>query len=300
MTQQIPGMKRTGRGVLHSAYRSLRTILSTKRGIFGFSLSLFFFLMATVGPVIAPLDFNYVNPSDFYLPPSFEHPLGTDYFGKDVWLLIVHGSREVLTIGIVAALLTTFIALIIGLTSGFIGGAVDSVLTTAMDIVLTLPGFPLLLVLVTVMRGAGGLLFMAAILSISAWAGLARAIRSRVLSLKEREFVEASRCLGLGRMHMIFREILPNLIGFMIIILITGVTGAIYAEVALFTLGVAAYSQANWGVMLNMALMHAGAVTSAKYANLLAPAFFIALLQIGLVTLSSSLEQYMNPRLRED
>ena len=104
-----------------------------------------------------------------------------------------------------------------------------------MDITLTIPAFPLLLVLVALFRGASGILFMAAILSVNAWAGLARAIGSRVLGIKEREFVEAAKCLGLGNLRLIFREILPNLMGYIVIILITGVTGAIYAEVALFT-----------------------------------------------------------------
>ena len=300
MERRFSNISETAKSTLRTAGGVIKAIASTKKGAVGLSLSAFFFSMATIGPIVAPIDLKYVNPSDFYLPPSLEHPLGTDYFGKDVLRLIILGSREVLSIGVLAALITLSIALIAGLSSGFIGGWVDAALTTAMDITLTIPAFPLLLVLVALFRGASGILFMAAILSVNAWAGLARAIRSRVLGIKEREFVEAAKCLGLGNLHLIFREILPNLMGYIVIILITGVTGAIYAEVALFTLGVAPYSQANWGVMLNMALMHAGAVTSARYANLLAPALFIALLQIGLVSLSSSLEQYINPRLREE
>ncbi|MDH5688329.1 MAG: ABC transporter permease [Candidatus Bathyarchaeota archaeon] len=285
--------------LLPRSYRFLREVTSSIRGKVGFSVTLVFVLMATIGPIVLPLEFTSFNLEKAYSPPSFEHPLGCDYFGRDVLRMIIAGSREVLMVGILAALLTTAIALIIGLTAGFMSGVVDATLMTIADIVLTIPGFPLLLVLAsTVLSKAMDPLSLAGVLSITAWAGLSRSIRSQVLAIKEREFIEAARCLGLRRIQIIFVEILPNLLPYIVTITILGVTGAIYAQIGLFTLGVAPYSSINWGVMLNNAIQQAGAIHSTKYMNLLAPAFFIILLQLGLITLSGSLDETLNPRLR--
>jgi len=285
--------------VLPRSYKFLRDVTSSIRGKVGFSITLVFALMATIGPIIFPLEFTSFDLEKAYSPPSFEHPLGCDYFGRDVLRMIIAGSREVLMVGILAALLTTAIALIIGLTAGFMSGVVDATLMTIADIVLTIPGFPLLLVLAsTVLSKAMDPLSLAGVLSITAWAGLSRSIRSQVLAIKEREFIEAARCLGLRRIQIIFVEILPNLLPYIVTITILGVTGAIYAQIGLFTLGVAPYSSINWGVMLNNAIQQAGAIHSTKYMNLLAPAFFIVLLQLGLITLSGSLDETLNPRLR--
>jgi peptide/nickel transport system permease protein len=291
--------RRASKDLLRAVYQAFRDLTSSKRGIIGFSITLFFFLMATIGPVVWPLDPTSFNLATAYAPPSLEHPLGCDYFGRDVLGMIIIGSREVLLIGILAALLTTTIALAVGLTAGFLGGIVDAILMTIADVILTIPSFPLLLVLAsTILRKAMDPLSLAGVLSITAWAGLSRAVRSQTLAMKEREFVEAARCLGLGRLHLIFKEVLPNLLSYIVVVTILGVTGAIYAEVGLFTLGIAPYSSINWGVMLNNAIQQAGAVHSTKYMNLLAPAFFIILLQLGLITLSGALEETLNPRLR--
>jgi peptide/nickel transport system permease protein len=285
--------------LLPRSYQFLRELTSSIRGKVGFSVTLVFVLMATIGPVVLPLEFMSFDLEKAYSPPSFEHPLGCDYFGRDVLRMIIAGSREVLMIGILAALLTTAIALIVGLTAGFMSGVVDATLMTIADIVLTIPGFPLLLVLAsTVLSKAMDPLSLAGVLSITAWAGLSRSIRSQVLAIKEREFIEAARCLGLRKIQIIFVEILPNLLPYIVTIIILGVTGAIYAQIGLFTLGVAPYSSINWGVMLNNAIQQAGAIHSTKYMNLLAPAFFIILLQLGLITLSGSLDETLNPRLR--
>ena len=285
--------------LLPRSYQFLRDVTSSIQGKVGFSITLMFVLMATIGSIIFPLEFTSFDLEKAYSPPSFEHPLGCDYFGRDVLRMIIAGSREVLMVGILAALLTTAIALIIGLTAGFMTGVVDATLMTIADIVLTIPGFPLLLVLAsTVLSKAMDPLSLAGVLSITAWAGLSRSIRSQVLAIKEREFIEAARCLGLRRIQIIFVEILPNLLPYIVTITILGVTGAIYAQIGLFTLGVAPYSSINWGVMLNNAIQQAGAIHSTKYMNLLAPAFFIVLLQLGLITLSGSLDETLNPRLR--
>jgi len=172
--------------LLPRSYRFLREVTSSIQGKVGFSITLMFVLMATIGPIVLPLEFTSFDLEKAYSPPSFEHPLGCDYFGRDVLRMIIAGSREVLMVGILAALLTTAIALIIGLTAGFMSGVVDATLMTIADIVLTIPGFPLLLVLAsTVLSKAMDPLSLAGVLSITAWAGLSRSIRSQVLAFVE-------------------------------------------------------------------------------------------------------------------
>jgi len=296
----IPILKSIAKDNIRSAKQIMKNLLSSKRGVVGFSICMMYFFMATIGPILRPINpMLSLDLSKAYAPPSLEHPLGCDYFGRDVLAMIVTGSREVLLIGVLAALYTTIIALIIGLTSGYLGGKVDSALMMIADIMLTIPGFPLLLVLAsTILTRAMDPFSLAAVLSITAWAGTSRAIRSQVLAVKEREFIEAAKCLGLGKFHIIFREILPNILGYIVVNAVLGVTGAIYAEVGLFTLGIAPYSSVNWGVMLNNAIQQAGAIHSTRYMNLLAPAFFIILLQLGLITLAGGLDEALNPRLR--
>jgi peptide/nickel transport system permease protein len=184
-----------------------------------------------------------------------------------------------------------------GIISGYMGGKADSILVGVTDIVLTIPGFPLLIVIASILRTSNPVL-LAAILSITAWAPLSRAIRAQTLTLRERGFIEMAKCLGMPSIHIITNEILPNIMPYIIINGIFAFTGAIYAQVGLFMLGLAPYKSQNWGVMLNLSVNYAGAVFSIKQASLLAPAICIILLQIGLVFLSGSLEEVFNPRLR--
>jgi len=284
-------------------FQTLRIIAKSKRSTAGFIITAFFILMATIGVEITPLDLSKFNLAESYLPPSWEHPLGTDYFGRDIWAMIIHGSRDVLLVGSLAALITITIGVAYGAFSGLIGGKADMTLMSIVDIVLTIPNFPLLIVLAAVIKQATNPLIMAAILSVTAWAGVARAIRSQVLSLRQRGFIEAATCLGMSKRHIVFNEIMPNLMPYIVVSFIMSMIGAIYAQVGLFTLGLAPYSTVNWGMMLNMAMQHAGfggAVFAVKHGNILAPVLAITLLDVGLIMLSGAVEEIFNPRLREE
>lgn len=288
--------------ILREVHTSLKIIVSDKTGLISLAILLMYALMAIVGPEVVHFDLAETDLSKSCLHPSWEHPLGTDYFGRDVLAMLVHGSRDVLLTAFLASLITVGIGLILGLISGFMGGKVDTLIMSVVDIVLTIPSFPLLLVLAsTVLRGIPvNPLTMAMILSVTAWAGLARAIRSQALALKEENFIVAAKCLGLSRFHIVFGEVLPNLIPYIVVMLFIGVAGAIYAQVGLFMLGVAPLISTNWGYMLNMALHHVGAVFSAKYTALLSPAFAIVLLQVGLMLFANAVDKVFNPRLREE
>jgi len=229
-----------------------------------------------------------------------EHPLGCDYFGKDIWAQIVWGAPIVLQIAFIAGLVTTLIGITIGMVSGFKGGIIDAVLMGATDVVMTIPGLPLLIVLATVIRTSDPWV-IGLMLSVTAWAGLARSIRSQVLSIKEREFIEAAKALGLPTWHIVFREIMPNLMSYIAINFIFATTGAIYASVGLYFLGVLPFTTFNWGTMLNMAYTQARAHCCRETIHyLLAPIMAVIGLQIGLILFSYAVDEMFNPRLRTE
>ena len=277
----------------------LRLLLKDKRGIAGFSITLMFVLMATIGPVILPYDPS-INPSLILAPPSWEHPLGCDDQGRDQLRMLIAGSRSVLLISVTAAFFIITTGITVGMISGFMGGAIDSILMFIADVVLTIPGMILYTVLAAYIKRVSNPLILALILSLTAWGGLARGVRSQVLSLKEREFIEAAKTLGLSRRHIIFREILPNLMSYVAISFFWSVIGSIMATVGLFYLGLVPLDQTNWGVMLNAAVQRGGTLDPQARMQLLVPMVTLILLQTGFIFLAAGMESIFNPRLRED
>lgn len=263
----------------------------------GLVIIVFFTLMAIFGPMLYPANLP-IDPTALYAPPSLRHPLGTDFAGTDTLALILTGARYVLFAAGMAGLFVVVFGTVVGLASGYIGGWTDTVLMRITDFILTVPGFPLLVVLSTVWK-FGQPVAMGFVLGIVGWGGLARAVRSQTLTLRERGFVEASRGLGLSTMHTIFREILPNIMPYIAMNLLVAVVGSIYSEVGLFFLGVVPFNVNNWGVMLNLAVFSAGAITTVQaLPYLLSPMVSILLVTLGVVLFLDAVDEMFNPRLR--
>lgn len=280
-----------------SLYEPFLIIAKDKRALAGLLILLFFFLMATVGPEVIPLDMR-THFAERFQPPSRAHPLGTDYGGRDVLAMIVHGSRDVLSVAFLAALFTSIIAVGVGMVAGLQGGMTDAILSLAINAVLSVPSFPVMLILGSVFKVTNALTF-GAVLSIWSWGSLARATRSQVLSLKEREFIEAAKALGLGTFHIVFRELLPNVMPYVAINFIDTMRGAIGASVGLMFLGLVPFSATNWGMMLNFAVRQAGAIyLPYAMAYVLSPMAAIMLLELGGVFFAHGLDELLNPRLR--
>lgn len=262
----------------------------------GMAIIVLFLFMAAFGPVIyseLPIDTNAV-----YASPSSKHWLGTDFAGTDVFALVISGARYVLVSAAIAAAVTVVVGTGVGLLSGYHRGATDSVLMRITDFALTVPGLPLLVVLSTIWE-FGAPLQMGFVLGITGWGGLARAVRSQTLSLRERGFLEAARALGLPTHHVVLREVLPNVAPYIAMNLLLAVTGAIYAQVGLFFLGIIPATSNNWGVMLNNAVFNAGAMTSTQaLPYLLSPLICILLLTLGIVLVVDAMDELFNPRLR--
>ncbi|RLC80892.1 MAG: ABC transporter permease [Chloroflexi bacterium] len=285
------------RFLYRSIYEPLRIIVRDKKALAGLIILLFFLLMATIGPEVIPLDMR-TNFAERFKPPSREHPLGTDYGGRDVLAMIVHGSRDVLSVAFLAALFTSLIAISVGMTAGLKGGMTDMILNLATNAVLSVPSFPVMLILGSVFKVTNAVTF-GLVLSIWSWGPLARAVRSQVLSLKEREFIEAARVMGLSTFHIVFRELLPNVMPYVAINFIDTMRAAIGASVGLMFLGLVPFSATNWGMMLNFAVRQAGAIYL-PYAMcyVLSPMAAIMLLELGGVLFAHGLDAVLNPRLR--
>jgi len=279
--------------------RSTWRVLTRRPGrVVGLGILLFFALLAVFGPSIysGPLA---IDPNDIYGSPSAQHWLGTDFAGSDIFRELVLGARYVLETAALSALFTVVIGTGVGLLAGYHRGATDSVLMRITDFVLTIPGLPLLIVLSTVWS-FGRPLEMATALGVTGWGGVARAVRSQTLSLRERGFLEAARGLGLSSRHVIVRELLPNLAPFVAMNMLLAVIAFIGAEVALFFLGVVPFSSSNWGVMLNQAVFSGGAMdSSAALSYLLSPLVCILLITFGIVLFLDAVDELFNPRLRE-
>ncbi len=257
---------------------------------------LIYLCVAIFGPIFVHLS-PFQNPADAYLAPSWHHPLGTDFLGQDILTQIVIGTRPVLEVGLLTAIFAVGFGVIVGLVTGYLGGAVDMALMRLADVFLTIPALPLVIVVASIIRTSSPLI-LAAIIAITAWAGLARAVRAQALSLRSADFIEAAKVQGLPLRHMIGRQLLPNVGPYVAINFLLAVTAAIYAEVGLFVLGVAPVSGINWGIMINLAMGNGALYTSKSMLYLFTPMAAIVFLQVALVFFTRALDQLFNPRLR--
>jgi peptide/nickel transport system permease protein len=258
-----------------------------------------FAIMGAFGPMFYPARLPRDN-NALYAAPSLIHPFGTDFEGTDVLALVITGARYVLLTGLITAVIAIVFGTGVGLFAGFRRGRWDSVLMRITDLNLTIPGLPLLLVLSTIWKFTSAF-DMGLVLGILGWGGVARSVRAQTLSLRERGFIEAARGLGLSTTHIVGRELLPSMAPFIAMNMLIAVTGAVYAQVGLFFLGVLPFEANNWGVMLNLAVFGGGALTTtAALPYLLAPLLAILLLTLGIVLVLDAMDEIFNPRLREE
>jgi peptide/nickel transport system permease protein len=278
--------------------KTWRLIRRNPSGLIGLILLVVMVLVTFLGPLVIP-PANKANVKEIYQGPSWKHPLGTDFQGRDNLVQVVYGGKDIMIIAFLAGLMTTLIAVLVGGLSAFVGGALDSFLMEVVNIWLTVPHFPLLAVLATLVKLDSPWL-LALLLALLSWPGLARQVRSQVLSLRRRDYVQAAVALDMGTPHIIFREMLPNMMSYIAISLVFAMTSAIYQQTGLVFLGLVPFSSANWGVMLSLAYAK-GAMYQAQAAwNLISPVAAIALFELALVMLARSLDEIFNPRLRTE
>ena len=274
-----------------------KIIWRNKMSRVGLIIVALFILIAIFGPLLV------ADPvSNFGIrlrAPSAQHWLGTDYAGRDIFSMFIKGTRTVLMVALYAGIFAVVIACGVGITAGLLGGKVDTVLMMITDIVLTMPQFPVIMVLSMVINVSNNILF-GLVLGIWSWAALAKAIRTQVLTLKDKDFIEASRIMGISNIDIITKDVLPNIVSFVAINFISIMRGAIVSSVNLMVLGLVPINGTHWGMMLQMAI----AQTSLLYGglqpivNFMTPIMGILLFQLGCYLFAMGLDEAMNPRLR--
>ncbi|MDX2160816.1 MAG: ABC transporter permease [bacterium] len=292
-------------GMGRSLRLAARAVLRNRAGFIGFLGVAFFFGMTTFGPLFIEYDgqahfYDRLQPGaqTLFQGPSAEFPLGLDYQGRDILSHIVYGGQGVIFTAALAGVLTTFIAVTFGAAAALLGGVVDTVLTAIANFILTIPQFPLLVVIAAVIN-LDERVYLALLLAALDWPSLMRAIRAQVLSLRERDYVEAAVSLNLGLGHIIGREVMPNMISYIVISTIFSIRAAMYQQVGLVFLGLVPLQEPDWGVMILLARQQGALFLQEATSMLLSPVLAIALFQLSLVLFTRSLEEIFNPRLRE-
>src|SRR5579863_6143416 len=279
--------------------RVIKAFMSNPKIAIGAGVIVFFVLMALAAPLLTPYNPN-ASVVVGSLPPSPAHILGTTGLGQDMWAQIVYGARISLVVGFCAAIGSTALQVLFGLTSAYFGGIIDDVLSLIINIFLVLPGLPLTIVLASLAstNAANKNEFVIAlVLLFTSWSYGARVLRAQTLSLKEREFVTAARATGEGSLRLIFFEILPNEFALVASTFVGTFVYVVGAEIALEFLGLGDTSKASWGEILYWAQNNAALIIG-KWWQFVPAGLCVAVLCAGLTFINFGIDELANPRLR--
>jgi peptide/nickel transport system permease protein len=251
--------------LLHQLYVSIVIFTSTGQGKAGFGLTVFVVALALAAPLFPYPGPKWSNVALQFIPPTLKpspwYILGTDYLGIPLLLDIIWGLRYFLEIGAIAGILQVSIGTFLGLLAGYVGGFTDRALNFTFNLLLTIPTFALWLILAVIFR-SGNPVILGFILGILSWAGLARSIRAAALSAKNRDYVEASRLLGLNSLSIIANDIMPAITPYIVMNFMLSIVGGFYGAMGLAFLGLIPYSNINWGAIMGNAFYQEAAIFS--------------------------------------
>lgn len=228
--------------------------------------------------------------------PSAQHWLGTTNTGQDVFKQLIVGARGSLAIGLLAASLAVVLSVLVGVVGGYLGGKTDEVFSLLSNVVLVLPGLPLVIVITDFVQSRGTLV-IAAVIAFTSWAASARVLRAQTLSIRERDFVDAARASGEPARRVMLFEVLPNLLPIIFSQFVVGMILAILTEAALAFLGLGNNDAGTWGSMLYFA-QNGQALALDAWWWFVPPGLCIALVGTGLSLINFSIDEVVNPRLR--
>lgn len=274
---------------------SLAAFVTNGKGMTGAIILLALILTAAFAPMLSSYDPNR-RAGKPHAQPSYEHVLGTTRMGKDVFTQLVHGGRISLSVGIGAGLFAAMIGLALGISAGYFGGKVDDVITFFVNVVLVLPGLPLIIVIATMVEQASPMV-IGVVLALTGWGWAARTIRTQTLALRAREFVLSAELMGEKKWRIILIEIFPNMLSFVVGGLVLGTIAAILAEAALEFIGLGDPNAVTWGTMLFWAQKNL-ALQSNAWWEVWPPCLAIMLTGAALVMINFAVDEITNPQLK--
>ena len=294
-------------------------LIKNKASVFGMFVIAFFVLMAAFASVISPKDPLEMTSGKKFLPPPFykgstnvksdpAYLLGTDTLGRDVLSRVIYGSRVSMVVGFLPTAIILLMGTSIGMLAGYVGGRVDNLLMRLTDVVYAFPDLLFFIIVMVALRDTfigqfmNGLVLLFAALAIVNWVGVARLVRGQVLSLKQKEFVEAARCIGVKDARIMLRHILPNSLSPLIVWAAFQIPGLIITEAILGYLGVGLRPSTNssdffltsWGGLM----LEGQTAINAQPFLLLAPAICVALVVLAFTFLGDGLRDALDPRMR--
>ncbi len=267
---------------------------SNRKATVGIVIILIFLVLAVIGPYITPYE-GTDRIGRPHQPPSSEAWFGTDSGGRDVFSRTIIGARRSIAVGLIVGVIVSFVGVIIGMTAGYFRGWIDDVLSTLTNVVLIIPGLPLMLMIAGFL--SPGFWTITLVLSLTGWAWGARVLRSQTLALREKDFVASAVTIGESSPRIILREILPNMMSIVMAGFFGGVNYAIGAAAGLEFLGLGNPTNISWGNNLYWAQTN-GALTRGAWWDLLPSGLCIALVAFGFSMINYAIDEVTNPRLR--
>jgi oligopeptide transport system permease protein len=274
-----------------------RRFFRNRLAVLGLGLVLLLLFVAIFADLLAPYNYAEVDFTIRHPQFPFAHPnyiLGTDPTGRDYLSRLIYGARTSMSVGLILAAISVVIGLPVGAAAGYLGGKVDFVVTRLVEILTAFPGLLFAILIVSVLGGGFWKVIFA--LSITSWVGMARLVRGQVLSLREKEYVEAARSLGAKQTDIVFRHLLPNILSPVLVAVSFGIPGAMFGEAGLSFLGLGINDPiASWGKMVGIS----GAYVRVFWHLALFPTLAIALAMLGFSFVGDGLRDALDPKLIE-
>jgi len=272
----------------------LDRFMRNKGALIGICVILFITLMAIVAPMLSKWAWDGMDTANANLAPSTTHWFGTDYMGRDLWVRTWKGTRYSLIIALVAVVIDIVVGMTYGLISGYFGGVVDAILQRIQEVINSIPTLVVLTILLTVMKASLSTVIIA--LVFTEWIPMSRITRAQVLRIKEEEFVLASKTLGASSPFILFREILPNIFGQLIIMSMMTIPNAIFYEAYLAVVGLGLTKPlASLGTLINdgfeLFLVHPHAM--------IIPAIILSVLMLSFNLFGDGLRDALDPTMKE-
>lgn len=275
--------------------RPKRNWIRSRKVIVGAAILGVFAVLAVIGPWIAPYDPSATGP-DLLTPPSSQHLLGTTALGEDVFSQVLVGTRLSLEVGFLAALISETVAILVGITSGYLGGFVDEILSLGTNIFLVIPVLPLQILIIAYLGNVSWVM-TAAVIALTAWSHGARKLRAQTMSIRKRDYVEAARAAGEPAWRIVWFEILPNETAIIATGFLFSVLAGIIVQTGLAFLGLGDVASWSWGSVLRWSEASNAFLTGAWWW-FVPPGLCLAFVGMGLALINLGIDEVVNPRLR--